>query len=282
MSSEQHRLSHVSDTALMTAACRALETDRPDGWIRDPLAARVAGDRGLAIARHLPVLEVMSFGVGMRTRILDELLPQAIVEHGISTVLSLGAGLDTRPWRLDLPGSLRWVEVDLQPILDYKAEKLAGVTPRCRLEQRVADLNDTGQRRDLFRALGDGKALMITEGLLMYLPATTIHGLAIDARQSPTVRFWALDAATRVLSQAIRVGGTMRDVDALRDPDHLEGEEILHAVEKNGWSAIESRTYPVWAAKLMPPGRMASFDPEKMPPPPPPDDRSGVHLFGAA
>jgi methyltransferase (TIGR00027 family) len=282
MSSEQHRISHVSDTALMTAACRALETERSDGWVRDPLAARVAGDRGLAIARNLPSLEVMSFGVGMRTRILDELLPQTIAGHGIATVLSLGAGLDTRPWRLDLPGSLRWIEVDLQPILDYKVAKLAGVTPRCRLEQRAADLNDAGQRRDLFEALEDGATLMITEGLLMYLPASTIHGLAVEARQSSTVRFWVLDAATRTLSAAIRTQGTMRDVDALRDPDHLEGEEILHAVEESGWSAIDSRTYPIWAAKLMPPGRMASFDPAKMPPPPPPDDRSGVHLFGAA
>ena len=35
---------------------------------------------------------------------------------------NLAAGLDTRPYRMDLPPSLRWIEVDLPDILDYKED----------------------------------------------------------------------------------------------------------------------------------------------------------------
>ena len=49
-------ITHISDTALMVAACRALETGRPDGFLRDPFAARLAGERGKAIADALPGL----------------------------------------------------------------------------------------------------------------------------------------------------------------------------------------------------------------------------------
>src|SRR5262245_25284084 len=41
---------HVSDTARWIAAVRAEETARPDALFKDPLAAKLAGDRGHAIA----------------------------------------------------------------------------------------------------------------------------------------------------------------------------------------------------------------------------------------
>src|ERR1035441_10415002 len=110
MQREPHEIAHVSDTALMTAACRALETERPDGLIRDPFAAQLAGERGMAIARALPALDSMCFGTGIRSRFLDELLLDTISAHGFATVLSVGAGLDTRPWRLEIGRAERRVE----------------------------------------------------------------------------------------------------------------------------------------------------------------------------
>src|SRR4051794_18710917 len=112
MSTGTHEITHVSDTALMVAACRALETDNPHGLVRDPFAARLAGDRGMAIAKALPRVEMMCFGIAARTHFLDELIAQYIASSSIGTVVTMGCGLDSRPWRLDLPESLRWIEVD--------------------------------------------------------------------------------------------------------------------------------------------------------------------------
>jgi O-methyltransferase involved in polyketide biosynthesis len=66
MQPEPHEIAHVSDTALMTAACRAMETVDP--------AESLSGARGMAIANNLPGLERMRFGVCLRSRFLDELL----------------------------------------------------------------------------------------------------------------------------------------------------------------------------------------------------------------
>ena len=82
----------------------------------------------MAIARGLVGLERMCFGIGIRSRFLDELLPDTIAKHGIATVLSVGAGLDTRPWRLELPATLRWIEVDFPDMLDYKDAIMASAT----------------------------------------------------------------------------------------------------------------------------------------------------------
>jgi len=80
MQREAHEIAHVSDTALMTAACRALETDRADGLIRDPFAARLAGDRGMAIVRALDRIEILCFGINLRSRYLDDLTGEWVSE----------------------------------------------------------------------------------------------------------------------------------------------------------------------------------------------------------
>src|ERR1035438_9120625 len=89
MESGPAEIGHVSDTALMTAACRAMETERADGLTRDPFAARLAGERGMAIARQVPDFERMCFGLGVRTRFLDDLVVAVIAEHNIRTVLNI-------------------------------------------------------------------------------------------------------------------------------------------------------------------------------------------------
>jgi O-methyltransferase involved in polyketide biosynthesis len=52
-------ITHVSDTALMVAACRAHETALEDAYVRDPFAARLAGERGVAILNALPQANVL-------------------------------------------------------------------------------------------------------------------------------------------------------------------------------------------------------------------------------
>ena len=173
MSPTEGEINHVSDTALMVAACRALKTESDLGFVRDPFARRLAGERGMAILQALSHPEMIRFGIGARTRFVDELLLEALAAAPIRTVLSVGCGLDTRPWRLELPPDLRWIEVDFSEMLDYKDALMGSEVPRCRRERLSVDLNDHEQRLSMYRAAGAPPVLMITEGLLMYLPAAT-------------------------------------------------------------------------------------------------------------
>lgn len=62
----------------MVATCRALETELEDVFVHDPFAARLAGERGLAILRALPHSAVVRFGLAVRTRFVDESLLDAL------------------------------------------------------------------------------------------------------------------------------------------------------------------------------------------------------------
>jgi len=100
-------INHVSDTALLVAGCRAVESARPDAFFYDPYAARLAGERGMGMIRELPHPEIMEFGIAIRTKFIDDLLLDTISAARLTTAVSVGSGLDTRPWRLKLPADLR-------------------------------------------------------------------------------------------------------------------------------------------------------------------------------
>src|SRR2546427_252302 len=105
-------ITHVSDTARWVALYRAMESERPDALFRDPYARRLAGERGERIVASMRRGRAMAWPMIVRTAVLDELILRAIERDGVDTVLNLAAGLDTRPYRLPLPSSLRWVEAD--------------------------------------------------------------------------------------------------------------------------------------------------------------------------
>ncbi len=113
-----HRIDDVADTALWIAAYRARESQRPDALFRDPLAARLAGEKGAAIAARMTGAKQFSWMTAVRTAVIDRMLLDAI-GRGARAVLNLGAGLDARPYRLALPPELRWIEVDVDKIVDW-------------------------------------------------------------------------------------------------------------------------------------------------------------------
>lgn len=283
MSPSHGEINHVSDTALMVAACRALESESPDGLVHDPFAARLAGERGLAMLAGLPRPELMRFGIGMRSRFMDELLLEALGSQPIESVVSVGCGLDTRPWRLELPPELRWIEVDFADMLDYKDAMMSGETPRCRRERMTADVTDTTQRRAVYRAAGQAPALMITEGLLMYLPAATVEALAAEAGHESGIAHWMSDVATSAFEKAVSMD-SYRSVRNVQAPDSLRGEQILDTVRRHGWTTAARRSYLTDVGFAM--ARIERLFGERPqtegPPPIAPDDPTGVHRFARA
>jgi methyltransferase (TIGR00027 family) len=187
-------ISSISDTARWIAALRAEESARPDALFHDPLAARLAGERGVAIARAMPGGATTSWAIALRTRAIDQAILAAVGE-GFDTVLSLAAGLDARPYRLALPAALRWIEVDLPALVAAKDEALRAETPRCRLERMPCDLADPDARRALLARVGAeaGRMLVLTEGLLMYLDEASVAGLATDLAACRPVERWVAD-----------------------------------------------------------------------------------------
>jgi methyltransferase (TIGR00027 family) len=273
-------ITHVSDTALMVAACRALETDSPDGFVRDPFAGRLAVERGMSMFDALPHPQMMRFGIGVRSRFMDELVLEALASEKIATVLSLGCGLDTRPWRLEVPPELRWIEVDFVDMLDYKNTLMSAETPRCRREFIAADVNDASQRRNIYAAVGPAPALMITEGFLMYLPGATVHAVAAETWRESGIAHWMSDITTTAFMKAISMNmpQSVRDVQA---SDCLNGEEILESIRSQGWETTARRSYITDMGFAMERIQRMFGDRPKPDGPPPvtPDDPTGIHRF---
>jgi methyltransferase (TIGR00027 family) len=197
VSQSEPLIRNISDTARWVAAYRARESDRPDAIFRDPFARRLAGERGEQIANSMPLGRDNDWSMVTRTYLIDQFVIDQ-VRQGVDMVVNLAAGLDTRPYRMQLPSSLHWVEVDLPEILDYKEGILRAEKPVCALERFRLDLSNVNARRELFLQLGSKakKALIITEGLIIYLAAGQVAALAQDLAASPSFHSWILDIAS--------------------------------------------------------------------------------------
>ena len=197
MNQENLTVRGVSDTARWVAYFRARETQRPDALFRDPYAERLAGEHGFHLANTLADGNKHEWAWMARTYLFDQFLSRAIQE-GADLVVNLAAGLDARPYRMKLPSTLQWVEVDLPDIVSYKEEILKNETPQCRLERIALDLSDLQRRRELFADL-DGRATKVvvaTEGLLIYFTAEEVASLARDLAAGKHFQNWIIDLAS--------------------------------------------------------------------------------------
>jgi methyltransferase (TIGR00027 family) len=116
----------ISDTALWVAAFRAMETERSDAIFHDPYARRLAGPRGEEIVKDMGLSQASAAAMVVRTAVFDEIILDVVSRGQVDLVANLAAALDTRPWRLPLPSSLRWVDVDLPGILNTSARVCEG------------------------------------------------------------------------------------------------------------------------------------------------------------
>jgi methyltransferase (TIGR00027 family) len=201
-------IQNVSDTAFMVAGFRAAETEREEPLFRDPLAAKLAGEHGRNILATVPKSFVGGWSVVIRTVIIDGFIEQAI-RQGVDTILNLGAGLDTRPYRMDLPRSLRFVEVDFPDVIALKEARLADEEPRCRLERVALNLTDRAARKAFLAGVNAqaGKILVLTEGVTPYLTDEDVGDLADDLRRTERVRYWIVDYFS---PEAIKFGAKLR------------------------------------------------------------------------
>ncbi len=240
----------VSDTARWMAVYRARESERDDAVFRDPYARALAGERGERIANTLTFADDNAWSFLARTHLFDRFVAR-LVKHGADMIVNLAAGLDTRPYRLALPPSLRWVEVDLPDILDYKEEILGDAKPACKLERVRLDLSNEDGRRGLFADLGRRakQIAVISEGLVIYLMPDAVAALARDLAKPPAVQHWALDLASPGLVEMLKqsAGGVMNEAGAPFLFAPAEGPPFFSA---HGWQPIEVRSLLKTAAKL--------------------------------
>ena len=249
-SNEGGLIRDISDTARWVAVYRARESERPDAVFSDPFARRLAGERGEHIADALPFGDKAAWSWTARTHLIDQMIGNE-VRRGVDLVVNLAAGLDARPYRMDLPRSLKWVEVDLPQILDYKEAALSDAQPRCELERVRLDLSDVAGRRELFDRLGRAArgVLVVSEGLLVYLAAEEVGALARDLAAPPAFQRWVIDLPNPPLLRLLQK--QMGDLVAAAGAPYRfappEGPSFFNAF---GWKPIQVESLLKTAARL--------------------------------
>ncbi|MEV6419235.1 class I SAM-dependent methyltransferase [Streptomyces sp. NPDC051662] len=176
----------VGLTALLVAAARAIETHRHDSLARDVyaehfvLAAPASAGWPVRVQQAPggdanPLWGRFARYFGLRTRVLDDFLLRS-VHAGARQVVLLGAGLDSRAFRLDWPAGRVIFEIDREGVLAFKHKVLGGLsaTPKAARVPIPIDL-----RGDWVGALIDAgfdtaaPSVWLAEGLLFYLPSAT-------------------------------------------------------------------------------------------------------------
>jgi methyltransferase (TIGR00027 family) len=242
MSQKAPLIRSIVDTARWAAVFRARESERRDSLFRDPLASKLAGELGRQIADEVPGGSSHAWAWVLRTYLFDQFIVQQ-VRLGIDMVVNLAAGLDARPYRMMLPPALRWVEVDLPDLVDYKEGVIGDEKPGCQLERVRLDLADKSARRDLFQRLGreSTRALIVTEGLLIYLSPEEVGTLAEDLSTPVSFHDWVLDLCSPGLLKMLQqqLGPGLRDSGAAF---HFGPEQGPDFFVPHGWKPAEVRS----------------------------------------
>ncbi len=243
-------IENISDTAKWVAIFRAEETERPDAVFHDPFARKLAGKKGEDIANAVEFSRKNSWSFVARTYLFDDVIMKHVAE-GYDMIINLAAGLDARAYRLALPANLNWIDVDLPGMINYKSEILQDEKPTCRYRAIQLDLADRKERIPFFQQLNaeTKKALVITEGLIIYLTAQQAAELSTDLSSQTHFNRWAFDLASpALLTMALeKMGSALKGSGAKFQFAPEEGEEFF---ERYGWKWIESKSFMQAAAKL--------------------------------
>ncbi|MDY6997164.1 MAG: class I SAM-dependent methyltransferase [Actinomycetota bacterium] len=261
--------SSVGSTAVMVAAARAAETERPDALINDPYAKILIADAGTGAWEYMlddtfvakvseadpemaPLFEHMGNYQAVRTHFFDDFFTRA-VESGIRQVVILASGLDSRAFRLPWPAGTTVFEIDQPKVLEYKAATLAAHDVRPTADRREVAID---LRQDWPAALtaagfdATQPTAWLAEGLLMYLPADAQDRLftQITELSAPGSRVAAESMGSHAPDRRERMRerfasitaqlGVQEPVDIAEltydDPDRAEVAEWLSA---HGWRA---------------------------------------------
>jgi O-methyltransferase involved in polyketide biosynthesis len=241
---------NIADTALWVAVYRADETERADALFHDPYARMLAGERGQKIVDGMEAGRKNSWSFIARTWLFDEFILQH-VQQGYDMIINLASGLDTRPYRLALPATLTWVDVDLPEMTGYMQTMMAAEKPNCELERVGLDLSDRMARLTLFNELGSRrkKILVVAEGLIGYLDESDAGALAYDLSHQRSFRHWVLDLMSPGILPLIQqeMGVLLEEANSplLFAPE--EGEDFFQLFK---WKPVDSRSKLKTAAIL--------------------------------
>ena len=168
-------------TAFYCCALRAADAASTAPVCGDTFAARFIDDSTLARLRPLLGFRGPAASNVARHRIIDDIVRQALVANSALKVVLIGAGLDTRAFRL---AGGRWWEFDDAALLALKEQRLPANTAPNPLTRVTIDFRSADLRDYLAPLAGNEDALVVIEGVSMYLPTAALTKTCAAVREA--------------------------------------------------------------------------------------------------
>lgn len=177
-------LSPISRTAILTLIAHAAASGKEGAGLPDPMAGRIlAGLIPLAstdVRRWILSRERFYRGFGLhdalagarRARIFDDAARRFLADHPGATIVNLGAGFDTRYWRI-ANENCRYIELDLPEVVAVKKKVLGRDLPYELIGCSVLD----PAWIEAVTSAGNRGCLLLAEGLFMWLPQERVQTL---------------------------------------------------------------------------------------------------------
>lgn len=159
-------MNSVSNTAYYCCGIRMLDAKQSPSFCHDQYAERFMDTKGLAIFEPFKSEKMPNISNVARCRLIDDYVKNEIANHAKLTIITIGAGFDTRPYRLN---GGHWVEVDEPQIIDYKNDKLPIAECKNTLQRIAIDFANESLVDKLASFSGDTHIVIVIEGVFMYL-----------------------------------------------------------------------------------------------------------------
>jgi methyltransferase (TIGR00027 family) len=170
----------VSLTAFYTCGIRMLDAASAAPIVGDQYARHFMSDEGFAILDRFRSLRRPNAGNLTRHRIIDDYLQAALEADPATNVVLIGAGFDSRAFRLR---GGRWTEIDEPAIIEHKEARLPAAKCANALK-RISVRFGKESLQEKLASLGDANpVIVVIEGVLLYLDAAQIRDLTKTLRQ---------------------------------------------------------------------------------------------------
>lgn len=160
------RMDPIARTAWYCCGARAQDARGPRPVCGDTLAERFMDAKAQAEFERFAGLKEANVSNAMRHRIIDDALRDRLRQRADQRVLLLGAGFDTRAFRL-LGG--RWLELDQPAVISFKEQKLPAAQAPNPLTRIPIDFATERLADKLAPWAGERDVVVVMEGVSMYL-----------------------------------------------------------------------------------------------------------------
>lgn len=161
----------ISNTAFYCCGIRMLDAQSRRPICGDSYAENFMDDRGLAILRQFSNERAPNIGNVARHRFIDDWLRQRIAADPNQRVILIGAGFDSRAFRLQ---GGNWIEFDEPQLIEYKNARLPALQCPNTLQRIAIDFAVDSLAEKLMPFVDGSPTIFIVEGVTMYLPDTAL------------------------------------------------------------------------------------------------------------